>query len=114
MKIKQKKTMTYKSPLKNILLNGKRLLLLAIGVWMTQSFNMGRCVPGRLIMYSGLIFTQWNKISTLKYRVQHANPKDKQNFSYIACVIMLMRFHFEKKRNVYAAVYLTGEINFWQ
>ena len=46
------KTMTYKSSLKNILLNGRRLLLLA-GVWTTQSVNMGRCVQGRLIMYSG-------------------------------------------------------------
>ena len=50
------KTMTYKTSLKNILLNGKRLLLLAVGVWTTQSVNMGRCVPGRLIMYSGLIY----------------------------------------------------------
>ena len=67
------KTITYKTSLKNILLNGKRLLLLlAVGVWTTQSVNMGRCVPGRLIMYSGLIYK--TKKNTNVYPFQDSIP----------------------------------------
>ena len=61
------KTMTYKTSLRNILLNGKRLLL-AVDVWKTQLVNIGWCVSSLQIMYGGLIYKKIKNTNVYPFR----------------------------------------------